>query len=545
MASKKGTKSTESGRKVGTQVACHKCRSIVDSKDAIMCSMCKNTYEFDCAGFSEKLYRLMRQESRKNWKCKQCIQLNRKLNMSDSDQSNVTTRKRVHKTVPVSVSVTEKVKTTPIINKNICEGSKTPPFLQLEHSSQSFDSQILDSEASTPEKLSRSLDHTIRQHSDATRMEELKQEINQLKLDLMSTQNEFENTIIENNDLKKQINKLTTDIEMLRTICKTPPMKKINLKKKKQNLINSLPSSQNTPNFNINDNTTVDFLQKKITYLEKELQKMEMSRQELYIQIENLKQESNEIETNASILKQKHSRNGKLNNIYIFGDQQATGWSLDLVKIRLKERKNVHEYNIFGSIKPNAVTKQVTAISTEIENNTNQHDYVVISIGSNDYNPTKLIADLTVALSKLSNTNVIVTSTDKNPHLNEKMLNSSIRTLLTCFDNCCFVDLTKCRSSVDKVHALNKCINAMDYNKTFLNYNTRKYRINNTYLAETSHLNCTSKISKNSKSFRPNKSQVSSQSKITDYFTRLTKDSERHCDTNYGEENSEHSFFRG
>lgn len=530
MASKKvTTKSTAGVRKVATQVACYKCQSIIDSKDAIICSLCKNTYEFDCAGFSEKLYRLMKKDTRKTWKCKQCIHPNNTLNVSDSNHCNINIRKRLHKILPDTDSVAKTV-----------EIPVTPPLLQLELSSQSYDSQILDSEASSPEKLSRSFDHTMRHHNETTRIEELREEVKRLKLDLMSTQNEFENTIIENNELKKQINKLTSDIDTLKSLCQTPPMTKNNSKKKRKSLVNTLNSS-------VDKNTEVEHLQRKIINLEKELLDMEKFIKELNTQIEILRQESNEFRnvknTTIRIQEKKHTRNiEKSNNIYIFGDQQASGWSANLIQIRSREPKNIQNYTIFGSIKPAAVTKNVLTINDNIERNTNKDDYVVISIGSNDCNPTKLIADLTIALNKLSNTNVIVTSVDKNPHLNEKMLNNTIKTLLTCFDNSCYVDLTRYSSSVGKAHALNKYINTRDYNKTYLNYNTRKFRMLNTY-SITSTFNRTDKIDKIP---QPNKSQTSSQTKITDYFNRITTgNSGRYCDSSYSERNSNNSLFRG
>lgn len=547
MASKKGLKSTAIGHKVATPVACHKCRSIINSKDAIVCAVCKNTYEFDCAGLSEKMYRLMKQDTRKNWKCKQCIHQNRNPDLSNNDQINITRRNRAHKIASVTDSVTEKIAVAPTINKNAYDDNKTSPIPQFELSSQSFDSQIYDSEASTPEKLSRSLDHTITQHSKSTRTDELQKEIEGLKLALMSIENEFENTIIENNELKRQINKLTSEIEILKTLCQTPPLKKNNSKKNRQSLIISTPTMQNGPKFNLDENTKVEHLQEKMKDLEMKLQKMEMFRKKLNEEIENLKQKSSGLknvkETPKAILKQGYTKKVGNSCIYIFGDQQASGWSADLTKIRSKERKNVHDYTISGSIKPNAVTKHVIAMSAKTLKHVNQDDYVVITIGSNDCNPTKLIADLTVALSQLSNTHVIVTSVEKNPHLNEQMLNSSLKTLLTCFENCCYVDLTKCWSSVDKVHALNKYINTRDYHRKYLTYNYREYKINNMYSKMTSSLDCISNISKKT---QPTISQDPFQAKITDYFKHIeiTRDSRRHCDLNYSEVNSNHSLFR-
>ncbi|CAG5014914.1 unnamed protein product [Parnassius apollo] len=56
-------------------------------------------------------------------------------------------------------------------------------------------------------------------------MQEMKEEIKELKINLLSTQNELENTIIENNEYKREINKLKKEIEVLKKICQSPIIK--------------------------------------------------------------------------------------------------------------------------------------------------------------------------------------------------------------------------------------------------------------------------------------------------------------------------------
>lgn len=81
------------------------------------------------------------------------------------------------------------------------------------------DGDTSDDSLSTPMKLSKSLDDTVNDHN---LIQELKETITQLESDLASAQNELENTIIENNGLHRQINKLTIEINSLKTICQSP-----------------------------------------------------------------------------------------------------------------------------------------------------------------------------------------------------------------------------------------------------------------------------------------------------------------------------------
>lgn len=60
-------------RKNTTLVKCHKCKKNVEARETAQCMMCENRFEFECAGFPEKVYRMMDQKSKNQWKCKTCI----------------------------------------------------------------------------------------------------------------------------------------------------------------------------------------------------------------------------------------------------------------------------------------------------------------------------------------------------------------------------------------------------------------------------------------------------------------------------------------
>lgn len=69
---KSQTKTSCESRKREPLVTCMKCKNKVDPKKTILCTLCKNNFEYDCIGYSEKLHRLKDATARKNWRCKIC-----------------------------------------------------------------------------------------------------------------------------------------------------------------------------------------------------------------------------------------------------------------------------------------------------------------------------------------------------------------------------------------------------------------------------------------------------------------------------------------
>lgn len=69
---KQPTKNVLDSRKREPLVSCSKCNKKVDPKNTIVCILCKNNFEYDCIGYSEKLHRLKDVATRKTWRCKLC-----------------------------------------------------------------------------------------------------------------------------------------------------------------------------------------------------------------------------------------------------------------------------------------------------------------------------------------------------------------------------------------------------------------------------------------------------------------------------------------
>lgn len=173
---------------------------------------------------SEKLHGLSK-DKKKDWKCKTCTQYSDKAkprSVQKQETSNVLTRKQ-NRLWNTSTPDKKNTNTSQITQSN------TQVILV---DSQIVDTQIVDtqivdthiinsdiiesrnltlintSDESTVIKdhLSRSMDCTL---SDSITAQEMMNAINKLTMDLASTQSELDDTLIENNEMKRQIDRLT------------------------------------------------------------------------------------------------------------------------------------------------------------------------------------------------------------------------------------------------------------------------------------------------------------------------------------------------
>lgn len=120
--------------------------------------------------------------------------------------SNVTTRKKP------TVSTTE---SSPDTKQRINQLSSTQDSHVLTDYDTSYESDT------SPDVHSKSVEGTTTNLSSFSEMQDT---IVQLTAKLETTEHELENTILENNDLNKQLNKLTTKIKILKTICHSSSM---------------------------------------------------------------------------------------------------------------------------------------------------------------------------------------------------------------------------------------------------------------------------------------------------------------------------------
>lgn len=192
-------------------VKCYKCKSTRQARDTIKCLKCKKIFDFHCIGLTEKLYRLMQPEKRKMWKCNQCSSNQKEFKPTSSshkEDKNVTLRK---KTAGIAKQ------TEPTTPRAESPADTVSPVLDTQKINSEEEYEELDefdeSNYTKLDMLSKSEDFS---YIKICEMQEMKTEIKELKVNLLSTQNELENILIENNQYKREINKLKKEIGVLK-----------------------------------------------------------------------------------------------------------------------------------------------------------------------------------------------------------------------------------------------------------------------------------------------------------------------------------------
>lgn len=500
------SKKSENKSATTTPVSCSRCASSIDLKHALKCTICKRIFDFDCSGTSEKLYRLMDQNSRqkwqKKWKCKECT-------TTVKAQSNVTTRKKLlkQKTEASLPSPNIKKKETCSINQKQSEPSPSQKQIPITIETDTFstpqsemycDSHILteressDDECfSASEVLSRSADFISNNAAMDRRTEDT---IAQLTSDLYATQNELENTILENNKLQRQINKMTNEIQLLKTLCKQtsdnysfPNTCNKQRKRHSMYIASSDYSSMTTPTRfsyickdtapNMNDITT---LQDRINGLLSELKRAKEQILALEKQVNNaLRLELSEVQAPLHYSPRKKSKNVTQDRqniqtpkrtIHIYGSQQCVGLASALIHTRQNSdyiRKcGIHEYQVIAETKPYASSKDI--LGGEKSAQLKPDDKLVLCIGENDYNPKTALLNLKDTIEKYDNISILVLSVIKNHNLNVSYLNKKIKMLCKDYKNCHFVICNEFGEISDICKSINFIIDYIDYNDMYI-----------------------------------------------------------------------------
>lgn len=426
------------GHKMPLLVVCYKCKKTVDIKKTALCSVCNNRFEPDCDGYPEHTYRLMNIESKNKWRCKMCI---KKKTTSTTEPSNITMRKTP--TYPTTK--------TPLQTRTKKKQSTPESPDQDSHVLTDYDTSYeIDT---TPNKLSKSVDGTTT--NIISSMSEMQDTITQLTIKLESTEYELENTILENNDFKRQVNKLTQEINVLKLLCHSSTSKESsplsNDKKKRQprlsQIVSSTPSSPRlTTNAERNNNFIYLHLQENITALQKELQIAENEIRSLNAQIQDLKQSlratpkpeqiftAHTSTTNPIASDLKKHIFGKA--IWIFGAQQCVGLAAALINSR--KTTQYEKFRVFAHTMPNAQSDTITKSCTNID--LQPGDKIVVSLGENDYNMEHVLYQLKNILQTFSKNTVIILNVLKSSHLDVDKLNYRIKNICKHYNNCHFMN---------------------------------------------------------------------------------------------------------
>lgn len=272
-------------------------------------------------------------------------------------------------------------------------------------------------------------------------MDDLKEEIDTLRLKLQIANQEIDNLNSENQNLQIKLKKIEKQNLHLKSICNSPAGKFTNsLKKKVNHKVLNNKNNEST----YNDGNIL-------------LENKETSQKD--------KINSNKIWQPKNVGKDKH--------IYLFGGKQFVNVSNKIEKLREKSINCLEKYRIESFVKPFATTEEILKCLKLY--NFNDSDKLIISIGEHDIDPMKLLIELTTVLRLYKNNNIIIVGVKINKHLNENKLNYEVRNICRNFKNCRFINVPDNVYNISYkwqlCQKINNLINSIDYDEKYLNIN--------------------------------------------------------------------------
>lgn len=120
---------------------------------------------------------------------------------------------------------------------------------------------------------------------------ELKSKINKLKTDVQSCEHELENTILENNELRRQVDKLSNELSILKDICTSPHG---TIRNRMNTIISPSPDNLSS---NLNQSRKIIELEQTIKELQQEVQIAQEEIRNLNTTIKDLEQELQTVNT--------------------------------------------------------------------------------------------------------------------------------------------------------------------------------------------------------------------------------------------------------
>lgn len=180
---------------------------------------------------------------------------------------------------------------------------------------------------------------------------------------------------------------------------------------------------------------------------------------------------------NGNTLSPKTSRDGasstdkneNVRKIYVFGGKQCTGLGEKLARTRINTK--YEEYKVSSIVKPWAQSSEILKGYQNVEDSA--ENYLILSIGESDSNPTKITLDIAALLSKFKHINIIILQIIYNPFLNEWKLNNLLKNICNNDSKCSFLSLSnltrnKNKFLYDTCKKINYLIDSKDYENKFL-----------------------------------------------------------------------------
>lgn len=364
---------------------CGKCMQTLPRKQFVTCSLCKISYDIDCAQL-EKLFFLMNKERRNQWTCKIC----------KNDVTPYPIENRV--STPVSQNVTIRPKHT----------TNLPSTNSFDSFADTISDSDVDIEGST--LFESNLNRSCPQLETTTReeMEQLQKIIMELRTKLSSAEKEIDNLSLENGTLKKKITTLETKISKLKQVCGSSTKKQCKRQKKERNLYMGINQSFENLNIETEKEPTIytpPILDPKIS-------------------------NGQNIGKNGEI-SQRHK-------IIVISDQQGK-----YVRSNLQELLG-GDFHVSSVIKSGAKLGSLLKNETKTAASLTKNDYMIIAGGINDDNPYDVLNAIEKFLNHTTNTNIIIAEIPYNNNMSVdklSLLNYEIRYICNQFEHATFLDV--------------------------------------------------------------------------------------------------------
>lgn len=352
--------------------------------------------------------------------------------------------------------------------------------------------------------LSKSLPDLSSGNMNDEEIKELKEEIKKIREQLDAAHSEIESLTLENNTLKISSSEMETMIKKLKLICteSTDSSKKhihASTKRKRASKIKlSQDTKLNTSCIDLglkHDENGIDGATEPLLNITTTPASIAASRSECS---DNVGKKCNaDKPTDGAVLSSlpctlPSTHGGSVNyqqpinitkntkelpKILIVGGQQCTGLASELIHSR--HNTSYGKYHTSSIMKPYAKSEEILKACYEFEDSID--NYIIMCLGENDTNPYQLMIDLSYALRSIQNTNIIILNVRRNIHLNETMLNNTIKNISKHFSNCSYLDIpinyancTKKQYLLQTCDKINSIIDTQYYKKTFLTLNQNK-----------------------------------------------------------------------
>lgn len=391
-----------------TKIKCGKCKNNIPRREFLTCAHCSLTLDLGCANVPFVRYNIMDAERKKKWRCDKCLTKH---------------KSPTPKTITDGQIPTTSNDTTPFnedFNINITTHNSFEYLSEDDYTDISFLTQGRRLHNSCPNSPN------LQKINMMEKIEKLENENKKLKEKLQIADNEIENMLIENSNLKQQLANLETKTKLLTEISSSSE-KNITHRRKRKSV------NKTTLEFSLDD---------------KEQNHCTPSRMIIGNHLRLSEQSStpsNESGTEEPICapdsqeknKVVHTHNKPM--IHILGDEQISGLAEDLMKTRCGKWND--NYNVSSMVKPFAPSTEILKSSKHLQNNIKKNDILILSLGNNDENPYTTITNLCNILGKFYDCKIFLLSVLQNNTLNVQKLNAKINLIANQYNNCTFINI--------------------------------------------------------------------------------------------------------